>query len=179
MSLREWMQRDSTVVEELLAICDLTLLSSLYEVIKAGNRSLPSLKRAMLHDLDESEVSMLALSTNLTSCCFKGFGDLDLEPLQALPNLSHLSLRKGLGAVGIGKLAMLTELDVARVGVRGDNATQFVHGLKRLPVSDCTVEGLHDVGVAGCRRLHELSLVQCYIPAAIEQYTVEIMLLED
>ena len=72
----------------------------------------------------------------------------------------------------------MTELNVARVSVRGDNTAQFVHGLKRLSVSACTVEGLHDLGVAGCRRLQELSLVQCYIPAAIEQYTVDIMLVE-
>lgn len=125
------------------------------------------LKRAMLPcGWTDSAANWLALCTNLTSCCFGCFGFLDLESLQALPNLSELSLHEGIRATGVGNLAQLTELNIAHVlkvhvEVRGGDTAQFIHGLKRLSASDCAIDGLHDLGLAACSRLQDLLLAEC------------------
>ena len=172
------MQRDSTVVQELLACCSASLLkATLSGAIVAANKPLYSLKRAMLHRPSLPAASMLASCIHLASCCIRGFGALNLTPLQALPNLSQLSLRKGITAIGVGKLAQLTELELNQViSVHCDGPAQFIHGLKRLSANECTVEGLHDLGVAACAGLQDLLLVKCCIPPVSDQFALFINL---
>lgn len=113
---------------------------------------------------------MLALCANLTSCYFGNFLLLDLQPLQALPNLFELSLHTGFRASGVGKLAQLTGLDLDYVDVQCGNTAQFTHGLKRLAAHNCTLDGLHDLGLAACFGLQELSLACCCIFPLSDHY---------
>ena len=175
MSLLDWMQRESTLVEELITNCSVE--TTLCGGVVAANKPFQSLKRVMLHTLTDSAASMLSLCTNLTSCCFGGFDILDLEPLQALPKLSELTLHHGDRALGVGKLAKLTALQALDIDIQCDISAQFVHGLKRLSVSGGTIEGLADHGVVACTGLQQLSLDQCRIPALflLDQYTIDII----
>ena len=174
MSLLEWLQRDSTVVQELVATCgSVRSEATLSGAIVAANKPFHSLKRAVLHGPSDSAASMLALCTNLTSCHFEDFHILDLEPLQALPHLSELSLHRGFRADKVGKLANLIDLDLVYVDAHCGATAQFVHGLKRLSVNGCTIEGLHDRGIAACSDLQCLSLVGCCIPALSGQYALD------
>ena len=174
MSLLDWMQRDSTVVEELITNCSVEAI--LCGGVVAANKPLQSLKRVTLHGLPDSAASMLSLCTNLTTCCFGGFYIIDLEPLQALPTLSELTLHHGDRALGIGKLAMLTALHTHYVDIQCNNTAQFVDGLKRLSVSGCALEGLADHGVVACSGLQQLSLDRCRIPAGTgsDRYAIDI-----
>ena len=180
MSLLEWLQRDSTVVQELVANCGIARLeATLSGAIVAANKPFQSLKRAMVHKVSDSAATMLALCTNLTSCHFGDFYILDLEPLQALPNLSELSLHTGFRADGVGKLAKLTDLELDYVNIDCDGTAEFVHSLKRLSVSGCTIERLHDLGIAACSGLQRLSLIQCCIPALSDQYALDMTVHND
>lgn len=177
LSLLKWMQQDSTVVEELLATCGgARLEATLSGAIAAANKPLQSLKRAVVGSLSDSAANMLASCANLSSCCFGCFYFLDLEPLQALPYLSELSLHTGVRASGVGKLAQLTGLDLHYVEVQCGNTAQFTHGLKRLSANKCILEGLHDLGLAACSSLQELSLAYCCILPLSDQYALSINL---
>ena len=177
MSLLKWMQRDSTVVEELLAICDgARLEATLSGAIVAANKPLQSLKRAVVGSLSDSAANMLALCASLTSCYFECFYFVDLEPLQALPSLFELSLHTGVRASGVGKLAQLTGLDLDYVEVQCGNLAHFTHGLKRLSAKQCILGGLHDLGLPACSGLQELSLASCCILPLSDQYALSINL---
>ncbi|KAL3131639.1 hypothetical protein ABBQ38_007936 [Trebouxia sp. C0009 RCD-2024] len=176
MSLLERLQHDSTVVTTFIAFCGHSHKeAALAGAITASNRPLRSLSVAFLQGSSDSAPSMLALSQNLTRIDFMHFSDVDLEPLQALPNLSELTLRHGSRALGVGKLASLTTLILRAAGdVNCSGRAHFVHHLKRLSVSDSTVKGLHELGVTACSGLQHLTLDACEILAPLDQYAVNI-----
>lgn len=176
MSLLERLQHDSTIVTTFIASRgDSYKDAALAGAITASNRPLRSLSVASLQGSIDSATSRLALSQNLTRCDFMQFSHLDLEPLQALPNLSDLTLRHGSQALGVGKFAKLTTLILRAAGVVDcSGRAHFVYDLKRLSVSDSTVKGLHELGVTACSGLQHLRLDACDILAPLDQYAVNI-----
>lgn len=147
--------------------------ATLAGAITAADRPFQCLKVAVLRGSRSSVASMLASFQALTRCDFITFSRLNFEPLQALPNLSDLSLRSGCKVLGVGKLASLTSLKLDDAGyVTCGGKAQFLHGLKRLSVRSSTIKGLHDLGIGACSGLQHLSLSACSIRASVDQYAL-------
>ena len=136
------------------------------------NKPLASLKAVVLRGCTGSAASMLALCSNLTTCCLGKCGILDLQPLQILVSLSDLRLQSVTRAVGVGNLAFLTRLDLTWASIGCGGHAHFVDGLQMLSIIHSSVEGFHDRGVSACLGLRHLVLTECYVCAATERHTI-------
>ena len=173
MSLLGQLQRGNTQMEVLVAICDTPYVeATLAAGSIAANKPLLGLKAIILHS--PMAAWMLALCTNLTTCCLGHQDDLDLEPLQALPSLSDLRLHQVSSVRGVDKLAYLTRVDLGWTHAECGGHTAFVAGLKMLSVRHSLVEGLHGRGISACSGLRHLVLQDCCVYANTDLYVLNI-----
>lgn len=167
------LQQDGTTVEVLVNTRSISHAEAVLAAgVVAANKPLASLKVAILHSPTSSAAGMLALC--VTYCLGKQ-GDLDLEPLQALANLSELCLQQVLRADGVGKLEHLTHLELAVTRINCNGHAQFVSGLKMLSIHDSFVKEFHDDGISACSSLCHLSLRECCVCATVDQHTINII----
>jgi len=99
----------------------------------------------------------VAKFTNLEKCALGNrAAHLDLAPLQALPKLKDLVLRRNFRRVH--HLGVLTGLECISGSVIGGQICNFAPLLQRLVVEDGTLNGPNAQGVVACTALTELIL---------------------
>jgi len=119
----------------------------------------------------QAEICTLASFTSLTSCSLKSSyesGILDLEPLQGLPHLKHVSLENG-DFTTLSAASCLTRLELRYAQVNNGVYCNFVSSLVDLYMNYCDLGELHAKGLLACTALQRLEIWDCCSINAADQ----------
>ena len=119
-------------------------------------------------NLSPTAVDFLADFGSLTHCCLTCLQTLDVAPLKSLLHLSDLTLeslmKKPATLSNLYALSYLTKLSMHQgvVGFPGCPVYRFVSTLHHLNLSTSGIVGIHGDGLAACKHLKTLFLLDSY-----------------
>ncbi len=118
----------------------------------------------------QAEICTLARFTSLTSCTLKSSykfqsGILDLQPLQGLPHLTHVSLETG----DFSAASHLTRLELRYAQVTNGVYCNFASSLVDLYINDSDLGELYARGLLACTALQRLEIWDCCSINAADQ----------
>ncbi len=168
-SLVPWLQARAAVLQTLCVKCWTLDVVKLLQALEHPDSTLSAIYfRAEF----QAEVCTLASFTSLTSCSLKSSlyklqsGILNLQPLQGLPHLTHVSLEHG-HFRALSAASHLTRLELRQAQVTSEVYCNFASSLVDLYMSRSDLHGLHARGLLACTALQRLEIWnRCSINAA-------------
>ncbi|DBB08477.1 TPA: hypothetical protein ACH3X3_008627 [Trebouxia sp. C0006] len=157
-SLVPWLQARAAVLQRLCVECWAPDVVKFLRALKHPDSTLSALHFEARY---QAEICTLASFTSLTSCSLKstyaGSDMPDLQPLQGLPHLTHVSLENG-EFTTFSAASHLTRLELRFTQVTNAVYCNFASSLVDLYISDGDLVGLHARGLLACTALQRLEI---------------------
>ncbi len=169
-SLVPWLQARAAVLQRLCVKC---WTMDVVKVLRALEHPDSTLSAIHFKAEFQAEICTLASFTSLTSCSLKSSskvqsGTLDLEPLQGLPHLTHVSLEHGHFST-LSAASHLTRLELRYAQVNNEVYCSFVSSLVNLYINYSDLGELHARGLLACTALQRLEIWDCWSINAADQ----------
>ena len=167
-SLVPWLQARAAVMQRLCVDC---WTPDVIKFLRALEHPDSTLSAIHFRATYQAEICTLASFTSLTSCSLKSSyasGILDLEPLQGLPHLKHVSLENG-DFTTLSAASCLTRLELRYAQVNNGVYFNFVSSLVDLYMNHSDLGELHAKGLLACTALQRLEIWDCCSVNAADQ----------
>ncbi len=169
-SLVPWLQARAAVLQRLCVECWTPDVVKFLRALEHPDSTLSAIHFKARY---QAEICTLASFTSLTSCSLKSSyqaeSDIpDLEPLQGLPHLTHVSLEHGQFTT-LSAASHLTRLELRYAQVTNTVYCNFASSLVNLYMEYSDLGGLHARGLLACTALQRLEIWDCCSITAADQ----------
>lgn len=172
LGLRTWLQRHAAHLQSITSLCaDDHTTESLLAILAMSHSRLTSAS-CIVHST--RQLAALGCLRHLTACTLQtspAIAGLELTPLQCLPSLQSLMLKRGRFA-NLSAITRLTSLSVFRCHVIM-GSRKFDTPLKKLIISESLVDGFGSNDMSSGQSLQHLTLINCTLRSH-QEHSLEI-----